>query len=164
MGKYMTNKEFFMKTLEEEAPKFRSVIEALPEDKFDYKVHDRSRSAGSLASQLARQWEGVSGVVIKGEPTMDAHSEKQTSKKDLLTTFDKGIEQLKKDVMKISDDAWENDMAKMEFPGGTWEDKKYNMAWGFLFDGIHHRGQLSTYLRAMGAKVPSVYGNSADTK
>ena len=38
----------------------------------------------------------------------------------------------------------------------------YNMAWGFLLDQIHHRGQLSTYLRPMGAKVPAIYGASAD--
>ena len=35
-------------------------------------------------------------------------------------------------------------------------------AWGFFFDIIHHRGQLSTYLRPMGAKVPQIYGPSAD--
>ena len=36
------------------------------------------------------------------------------------------------------------------------------MLWGFLFDAIHHRGQLSSYLRPMGAKVPSIYGPSGD--
>ena len=36
------------------------------------------------------------------------------------------------------------------------------MLFGFLFDAIHHRGQLSSYLRPMGAKVPSIYGPSAD--
>jgi uncharacterized damage-inducible protein DinB len=35
-------------------------------------------------------------------------------------------------------------------------------AWGFLVDIIHHRGQLSTYLRPMGAKVPQIYGPTAD--
>jgi uncharacterized damage-inducible protein DinB len=38
----------------------------------------------------------------------------------------------------------------------------YGHAWGFLFDIIHHRGQITTYLRAMGAKVPQVYGPTAD--
>jgi uncharacterized damage-inducible protein DinB len=38
----------------------------------------------------------------------------------------------------------------------------YENAWGFLFDIIHHRGQLSTYLRPMGSTVPSIYGPSAD--
>jgi uncharacterized damage-inducible protein DinB len=38
----------------------------------------------------------------------------------------------------------------------------YDNAWGFLFDIIHHRGQLSTYLRPMGSTVPQIYGPSAD--
>ena len=36
------------------------------------------------------------------------------------------------------------------------------MAWSFLFDIVHHRGQISTYLRPMGAKVPQIYGPSGD--
>jgi uncharacterized damage-inducible protein DinB len=36
------------------------------------------------------------------------------------------------------------------------------MLWKFLFDAVHHRGQLSTYIRPMGGKVPSIYGPSAD--
>jgi uncharacterized damage-inducible protein DinB len=61
-------------------------------------------------------------------------------------------------------------------PASRWEDAvpflhqgkevmrmaAYDMAWAFLLDQIHHRGQLSTYLRPMGAKVPSIYGRSAD--
>ena len=41
-------------------------------------------------------------------------------------------------------------------------DTGYDTAWGFLFDQVHHRGQLSTYLRPMGSTVPSIYGPSAD--
>ena len=41
-------------------------------------------------------------------------------------------------------------------------DTGYNSAWGFLFDIIHHRGQLSTYLRPLGSTVPQIYGPSAD--
>jgi uncharacterized damage-inducible protein DinB len=37
------------------------------------------------------------------------------------------------------------------------------LLWIALFDGVHHRGQLSTYIRPMGGKVPSIYGPSADT-
>jgi hypothetical protein len=38
----------------------------------------------------------------------------------------------------------------------------YAQAWGFLFDIVHHRGQITTYLRAMGSTVPQVYGPTAD--
>jgi len=44
----------------------------------------------------------------------------------------------------------------------VWEDTLQNMLWGYLFDMVHHRGQLSAYLRPMGGKVPSIYGPSAD--
>ena len=156
----MTNKEFFIKTLESERSKFRQVIEALPDDKMSHKVHDKSREAGSLASQLAIQWHGISGVITKGAP-MDAHLAKTASKSEMLAAFDQYFDQMMVDLKAVEDADWENSDAAM---GDIWKDKKYNMAWGFLFDAIHHRGQLSSYLRAMGAKVPSIYGPSADTK
>ncbi len=155
----MTNKDFFFKTIQEEAPKFRKAIEALAEDKHGHKVHDRSREAGSLAGQLALQWKAISGIVKIGSPDFDPHQMSSQSKADMLTNFDKGMSQLEKDVEAISNEEWENDDANM---GEIWKDKKYHMAWGFLFDAIHHRGQLTNYLRAMGSIVPSIYGPSAD--
>lgn len=155
----MTNKDFFLKTIQEEAPKFRKAIEALAEDKHGHKVHEKSREAGSLAGQLAIQWKGISGIVKNGAPDFDVHQMSTQTKDEMLANFDQGIADLQKDVEAISDEAWENDDAHM---GETWQDKKYHMAWGFLFDAIHHRGQLTTYLRAMGAIVPSIYGPSAD--
>jgi uncharacterized damage-inducible protein DinB len=157
----MTNKEFFAEVLKDEAPKFRSAIDALPEDQHTHKVHEKSREAGNIAAQLAVQWKAISGIINKGAPDFNPHEMGPQSKADMLAKFDQGISQLQKDVAAISDESWENEEAAM---GDMWKDKKYNMAWGFLFDAIHHRGQLATYLRAMGAKVPSIYGPSADTK
>jgi len=158
----MTNREFFLETLKEEAPKFRVTIDALPEDKHDHKVHDRSRAAGNLAAQLAVQWKAISGIVTSGVPAFNPHEMEKQSKSDMLTKFDQGMEQLQKDVQAVSDEDWDNG-------GSGWSaeslnDKKGHMSWMFLFDAIHHRGQLATYLRAMGAIVPSIYGPSADSK
>jgi uncharacterized damage-inducible protein DinB len=155
----MTNKEFFLKIMQEEAPKFRKVIEYLPEDKHTHKVHDRAREAGNLSAQLALQWKAISGVVTTGAPAFDPHEMENQTKDDMLQKFDAGIEELVKDVEAVSEEEWDNGDASM---GEEWKDKKGMMAWGFLFDAIHHRGQLTTYLRAMGEKVPSIYGPSAD--
>lgn len=155
----MTNKEFFLKIIKDEAPLFRKAIQALPEEKHSHKVHDRSREAGNLAAQLALQWKAIAGVVEKGSPDFDPHEMEGNSKEDMLSKFDEGIENMKRVVREISDEEWENGEAAM---GEVWKDKKSGMAWGFLFDAIHHRGQLTTYLRAMGEKVPSIYGPSAD--
>ncbi|MEO8065981.1 MAG: DinB family protein [Candidatus Doudnabacteria bacterium] len=156
----MTNKEFFLKVLDAERPVFRAVIDALPEDKHAHKVHERSRAAGNLAAQLAVQWMGISDIVKTGSPGME-HFKGQPSKSKMLTMFDEGMDELKKDVKAISDEKWENDEANM---GQMWKTKKYDMAWGFLFDAIHHRGQLTTFLRQMGEKVPMIYGPSADVQ
>jgi len=155
----MTNKEFFMSTLKEEAPRFKVAIEALPEDKHGYKVHERAREAGNIAAQLAVQWKAISGILTTGMPNFDPHEMEKQTKADMVAKLDQGMEQLQKDIEAISDQDWENGDASM---GPNWKDKKYRMAWGFLFDAIHHRGQLATFLRAMGAKVPSIYGPSAD--
>lgn len=155
----MSTKEFFLKTITQEAPLFKKAIQALPEDKHSHKVHERAREAGNLAAQLAVQWKAISGVLKNGVPDFNPHDMGQQSLSDMLSKFDAGIEQLKKDVENISESEWENGDAAM---GEMWKDKKGNMAWGFLFDAIHHRGQLTTYLRAMGSKVPSIYGPSAD--
>ncbi len=157
----MTNKEFFIETLTEGAPKFREVIDALSEDKHSHKVHERSREAGNLAAQLALQWKAISGIVMTGTPAFNPHEMENQSKADMLSKFDEGMAQLQKDMETVSDESWENDEASM---GAEWKSKKYKMAWGFLFDAIHHRGQLMTFLRAMGAKVPGIYGPSADTQ
>ena len=155
----MTNKEFFLKTLKEESEKFRKAIEALPEDKQGHKVHERAREAGNLAAQLALQWKAISGVVTKGMPDFDPHEMDKQSKAEMLAKFDQGMAQLLKDVEAASEQDWNEGDAAM---GDEWKDKKFAMAWGFLFDAIHHRGQLATYLRAMGEKVPAIYGPSAD--
>lgn len=155
----MTNKEFFLETLKEEAPKFRKVIDALDEDKHGHKVHDKSREAGNLAGQLAIQWKAISGIAKTGAPNFDPHQLSTQTKADMLANFDEGMAQLRNDLESISDDEWENGAAGF---GEIMNDKKYHLAWVFLFDAIHHRGQLSTYLRGMGAIVPSIYGPSAD--
>lgn len=155
----MTNKNFFLETIKEEAPKFRVAIAALPEEKYTHKVHEKSREAGNLAAQLAVQWKAISGILTAGTPAFNPHEMENQTKVDMLSKFDQGMLQLQKDIEEITEEDWENGEAKM---GDMWSDKKYKMAWGFLFDAIHHRGQLSTYLRAMGAVVPSIYGPSAD--
>ena len=157
----MTNKEFFIKTVESERERFKAAIEALPEEKLGHKVHDKSRDAGSLASQLAIQWAAMSQIITTGKPEFAGLESGKLSKADMLASFDKNFDQMLKDAAAVSDQEWENGDAAM---GEIWKDKKYNMVWGFLFDAIHHRGQLSSFLRNMGEKVPSIYGPTADTK
>lgn len=61
------------------------------------------------------------------------------------------------------DEAWDQGKGQFIINGTVaYEAPPRDLAWQLFFDSIHHRGQLSTYLRPMGAKVPSIYGPSAD--
>jgi len=157
----MTNKEFFIKILKDEQGRFRNIIEALPDDKHEYKVHEKSRTAGNITAQIAVQWKAICGIVTKGAPDFNPHDMENQSKSDMMAKFEEGMTQLYKDLETVSEEEWETGEAAM---GPQWKAKKYEMAWGFLFDAIHHRGQLTTYLRAMGEKVPSIYGPTADSQ
>lgn len=161
----MTNKEFFLHVVGAEQPVFAKVLGALPQDKLDYKPDGKGRTAGSLAYQLASQAGFIAAVAGEGKPDFGAyHEPKNPTIEEMLALLEKNFTELKKRLKALPEAAWENDEAVLAFPGGEWKAKKYDMAWSFLFDGIHHRGQLTTYLRAMGAKVPSVYGGSADER
>jgi uncharacterized damage-inducible protein DinB len=154
----MTNKEFFLAICEDEAPRFRRALEVMTEDKLAYKVHERSREAGELAYLLAYQPKYISGIIKDGAPDGSGSKPEKIAGEKLVAMFNANYDKLKQDVAAISDQDWENQDAT----AGDWTVKKYWMAWAFLTDAIHHRGQLTTFLRAMGAKVPSVYGPTAE--
>jgi uncharacterized damage-inducible protein DinB len=161
----MTNKEFFIETIDREAPIFKKVLQALPATKLDFKPGEKARTAGRIAFQLASQAFFIAAIAAEGKPDWGTYREPENPNlPDMLALMEKNFANLKIKLAGVSDYAWENETAVLEFPGGKWETKKYDMAWGFLFDAIHHRGQLTSYLRAMGAKVPSVYGGSADER
>jgi uncharacterized damage-inducible protein DinB len=80
----------------------------------------------------------------------------------MIAVYEKNAAELESRLAKLDDAAWDK-KAKFLVEGNVaWEAGLGDMLWGFLFDAIHHRGQLSTYIRPMGGKVPSIYGPSAD--
>lgn len=159
----MTNKEFFIHTIGAEQAAFEKVLKAFEGLDLNYKPGEKARTAGRILFQLSCQPFFISAIAKDGAPDWGMYKEPENSKvEEMLPLMQKNFAQLKTDLAGVTDDVWENSMAKMEWPGGKWEVKRYDMAWGFLFDAIHHRGQLTSYLRGLGAPVPGVYGGSAD--
>jgi uncharacterized damage-inducible protein DinB len=81
---------------------------------------------------------------------------------EIVSEYERNVSAVDDLIARTDDRAWEK---KGKFFFGTptpWEDTIQNFVWGFLHDAIHHRGQLTAYLRPMGSKVPSIYGPSAD--
>jgi len=81
---------------------------------------------------------------------------------DFSATSDGTFGEIADRLGSIDEAAW-TDQAKFLFEQQlVMEAPRVQMAWMMLRDSIHHRGQLSTYLRPMGSKVPAIYGPSAD--
>jgi uncharacterized damage-inducible protein DinB len=156
-----SNREFFKERWEAEMPAFGRVLRALPKDRLDYRPHERSASASGLGWQLAVEQQALSTLCEKGEVEW-SQPEAAGDHDAMIAAWDKATEELRGRLASLDDAAWEK-KAKFLMPGApAWETTLDEMFWGFLFDMIHHRGQLSTYIRPMGGKVPAIYGPSAD--
>jgi len=157
----MNMPEFFMKKWEGEQPIFGRVLRAIPADQLDYRPHERSNSAAGIAWQLAEEQRSLAAIVDKGAFEWQTRPQPKTMD-EIIAAWDSATNDLRAQLAKVDDAKWGSE-AKMSMGGdAAWTDTVGNMLWGFLLDMIHHRGQLSAYLRPMGAKVPSIYGPSAD--
>lgn len=159
----MNTREFFIEQFDAERPKFLSVIRALPNDKLDYKPHERSSSARGIAWFLVLSLRALVDLVQAGEN----HWKQEPapgSAEAIAGEYEKNAAAMLRLLPTVDDAQWEKpvrmfagDKLMMNRPLGQ-------IVWNFFFDAIHHRGQLSSYVRPMGGKVPSVYGPSGDSK
>jgi len=158
----MTNREFFLQHCTAEFPRFLGVLEAAPADQLDYRPHPRSRSAYELIGHLI----GHEQDLLELAGTGSINHRMQVPFKTLqegLAAYRQAHEALARELRAMTDAVWESH-SRFLFDGKVmYEFPRRDLAWMMLFDGLHHRGQLSTYLRPMGGKVPSIYGPSADS-
>ena len=77
--------------------------------------------------------------------------------KDVLSAYETQSADIVKRLGSLPDTRWTGDLEFFGHPRAA-----SPMAWSFLFDIVHHRGQISTYLRPMGSTVPQIYGPSGD--
>jgi hypothetical protein len=157
----MNNRDYYVQCFKSELPRFVRVLKAVPPDQLAYRPHPRSTSAGDLVWLLASELHDACEVVDKGEVSF-VPTPAPPNLADSVGAYERNAGELEKRLSRLDDTSWER-KAKFLMDGKVaWETTLGDMLWGFLFDAIHHRGQLSAYLRPMGAKVPSIYGPSAD--
>jgi len=138
----------------------KSVIEAIPLDKGDYSPDSISMSALGLAWHIVMAENRFIDAVLTGAFDLSPYPMPDTIKnsKDLIAAYSEGFESRVDKLGKLSN---EQLLKIVEFRGAF--QLPAVMYLGFiLHHTVHHRGQLSMYLRPMGAKVPSIYGESYD--
>jgi hypothetical protein len=155
-----TTREFFVATLRAEGPKFVRVLKAIPPDKASYKPHERCSSAADIAWLLASELHDACEIAERGK--VDFVMKPTPPVPQSVEAYERNLKDLEARVAKMDDASWDRTADFLVDGKSVWSAPAGDMLFGFLFDAIHHRGQLSSYLRPMGAKVPSIYGPSAD--
>jgi uncharacterized damage-inducible protein DinB len=153
--------EFCIARRKAERPAFLKVLKAIPQGKGGYRPEPKARTAAELA------WVVVSeeGDLVKLLETGDIdwkETPPPATMEEMVATYERDAARVDERLAQIDEAAWKKPGRFLVGGNAVWQDEVGNMVWGFLFDAIHHRGQLSTYLRPMGSKVPSIYGPSAD--
>jgi uncharacterized damage-inducible protein DinB len=138
-----------------EAKTTRNVLARIPEGS-DYRPDPRSRTAKEIAWQIVCEENMIIDALEKGSaewapPAMPA------TMKDVLGAYEAQSARMETRWSSLPNERWQGEL---EFFGK--KRAAAPMAWSFLFDIVHHRGQITTYLRPMGSTVPQIYGPSAD--
>ena len=150
----------FLPQIRNEQRLTQSVIEAIPADKGDYRPDNFAKSALELASHIAGSEIMFMESVARGQFDFSGGPKDGTkTSADVARWYNEKFEAAFDKLTKLPDEQ----MSKiMDFHGMF--QLPAVMYLGFALNhSIHHRGQLSTYLRPMGGKVPAIYGESYDS-
>jgi uncharacterized damage-inducible protein DinB len=151
----MDEKALFTRFWTDESKTTRNVLARIPEGS-DYRPDPKSRTAQEIAWQVVCEEKMIieaveTGVAEWSPPPMPA------TMKEVLEAYERQSADMPRRWEALLGERWDGtlDFFGSDRPAST-------MAWSFLFDIVHHRGQISTYLRPMGSTVPQIYGPSAD--
>ena len=165
----LSNREFFIRRWGQEYPAFVDVCRALPPDRLDFRPHPGSRSASELVALLVSVEKSCSELCDTGRSSYNSGlrfhpAAGSATLEEMIAAYDGHHRALAEKLNRLDDNTWnrpawltrgEQEIILKDTVGG--------LLWLALFDAVHHRGQLSTYIRPMGGKVPSIYGPSGDT-
>jgi uncharacterized damage-inducible protein DinB len=157
----MSTREFCVTRRKSETPTFVKVLRAVPQGRRDYRPDPRSRTAAELAGLLAYDEAALLSLLDTGTVQWKDQPA-PTNMADLVASFERSARAVTERLERLDEQGWTKQGRFLMEGAPPWEDTIENFVWGMFFDAIHHRGQLSTYLRPMGGKVPSIYGPSAD--
>ncbi|HEX7149939.1 MAG TPA: DinB family protein [Thermoanaerobaculia bacterium] len=154
---------FFRETYEREHATTAKVLHSMPVEQAQFKPHERSNSAQDLAWTFVVE-ERMMLLALRGEKVLGSNS--GANPPATWEAIIEGFHALHHQIMNVLDDLGDRELdGTVDFFTGPKQMGQFStiaFLWFLLHDQIHHRGQLSIYLRMVGAKVPSIYGPSGD--
>ena len=161
----MAIKDSLLPEFDSEMATTRRVLERLREDKYDWAPHEKSMKAGRLASHIAEMtvW-GTLGITQDSLDLSGGHQPfNAASREELLAAFDRNVAECRKAIEGASDEIFMQSWSLVNGGNTLMTLPKITVIRSFVLNHIiHHRGQLSVYLRLTDTPVPSIYGPSAD--
>ena len=164
----MAIKDAFIAELKHEAGLTKKILERVPLDMAEWKPHEKSMTLGRLATHIAENVKWISDIIHIDDFDFAARPFKSytaSSREELIKIFQDNLDTAIGDLSSMTDEDFNK----------TWivragEKVMYNTpkkvairGWAFSHQ-IHHRGQLSVYLRLLDVPVPGMYGPSADER
>ncbi len=153
--------DFYIPIITQEVETNVRVLKAVPEEKRDYRPHANSMSALELARHISLEDVWFLQAVIDGQfgpiPPQGEDCE-VTSVADAINLYHEKMAGLMEQVKSLSGEQLTREVSLM----GVFNLPAIGFLSFMIRHTVHHRGQLSAYLRPMGSKVPQIYGGSAD--
>ena len=139
------------------------VLHAFPADQGDFRPHERSSTATQLAATFVAECRMLLAA-IRAESIMGSVSSATppSSFADAVEIFERLGQEVTSEARRRGAEIEGETVQFFTGPKQMGEYPTMEFLWYFLFDQIHHRGQLSVYVRMTGGKVPSIYGPTAD--
>lgn len=151
----MDEKTLFTTFWTNESKTTRNVLARIPEGS-DYRPDPKSRTAQEIAWQIVCEEKMIIDALESGHAEW-APPEMPATMKEVLAAYETQSAGIADRWKALPQERW---AGTLEFFGS--QHSASRMAWSFLFDIVHHRGQITTYLRPMGSTVPQIYGPSGD--
>jgi uncharacterized damage-inducible protein DinB len=148
-------KSLFIEFWTKESKTTSKVLSRIPEAS-DYRPDPKSRTAREIAWQIVGEEKMIIEALETGKVEW-APGAPPSTMKELCDVYDRQSAAIAGRWLALPAARWDG---TLDFFGS--QRQASPMAWSFLFDIVHHRGQITTYLRPMGSTVPQVYGPSAD--
>jgi uncharacterized damage-inducible protein DinB len=164
----MQIREFLLAEMNREVERSRRALQQVPDGQYDYKPHDKSMIFGYLADMVATIPSWIAAIVSQDSLDVapaDGSSmkpQKKTTAAELIAALDESATKAR-EALNTTTDAHLATSWQLKARGHVVQEAPRHE---FIADSLnhwaHHRGQMTVYLRLLGAKVPSIYGPSAD--
>ena len=148
-----------------EVPSARKCIESVPENLYEYKPHEKSMKMGHLVLTVAGIADWIAHIIEVGDVDFFTYKmERPQTTAEMLEFFDKNLEAAKKALETVSDEDLQKPFSLKMGDKVLTTGNKNDTVRDTINHLVHHRGQLTVYMRLNNIAVPKIYGPTADEK